>query len=367
MTPAAVRTEEVIKELLAARCAVGPSFSLEKARAVSLAEQAEAAGSKDLTWVHFLPFGTFFRPSPFSDEVKEIVIDDAKASAMVAEFKKNGASRRHVDVGHLSLFGFDYEAGKAYGWMVDAKVDGKSGDGNPESGVWVLVDWTEAGTKARRSREYQLFSPTWYPSGSFDIATGDIDRTPKIHSGALTNTPFFEHYLAAVASQRVPIPSEKEKPMPDPVPAPSNLSDPEHDELVTLRAEKQATELAAATERRRRRDAVLEKHSKRLAPATLAAMKTSLDPVEDPDKVDAILSRLPDEVHPSPSGSVLPAPASASFDAEGEVIAAAVKLRQESPQLTMQKAMSRVLRKNPELRRRASDQRAAYKIPTEAP
>lgn len=366
-----VRTEDVVNELLAARCAVAPSFSLAKARAVSLAEQVEAGGAdRDQTWVHFLPFGTFFRPTAFGDDVQEIAIDDAKAAAMVEEFQRNGGGRRHVDVGHLSLFGFDYEAGKAYGWMVDARVEGKAGDGNPESGVWVLVDWTESGTKARRSREYQLFSPTWYPNGSFDISKGEVDPTPKIHSGALTNTPFFEHYLAAVAASRTAPrpPSEKEKSMPDPTPATPSLSDPERDELATLRAEKQAQDLVITAARRRLRDAVLEKHSKRLAPATLAAMKTSLDPIEDPEKVDAVLSKIPDEVYPTATGSSATPPVSAKAnDAEGEVIAAANSLREKEPRLTMQKAMSRVLRKNPDLRKRASEQRASYKIPTEAP
>ena len=86
------------------------------------------------------------------------------------------------------------------------------------------------------------------------------------------------------------------------------------------------------------------------------------------EKVDAVLSKIPDEVNPTATGTSATPPVSAKAnDAEGEVIAAANSLREKEPRLTMQKAMSRVLRKNPDLRKRASEQRASYKIPTEAP
>lgn len=154
--------------------------------------------------------------------------------------------------------------------------------------------------------------------------------------------------------------------------AASKLTDKERQELDELRADKKVASIAEAARQKQERDAVFEKHSKRLSPATMAALRGDLEKLEAA-KIDAYLSRLSDEVHPTPTGtSAAPAgdPAKAKKeDPEGELLERATKLRKENPELRLDQrgAINRIKRDDPELAARVQKQRESYKIPILSP
>lgn len=152
------------------------------------------------------------------------------------------------------------------------------------------------------------------------------------------------------------------------------LSETERDELAQHRAEKKAADLRAESERASKREAVLEKHAKRLKPATMASMKETLDAIKDPSKVDEILGKLPDEVNPKASGHggapTAEGGAIAAKDPELELLGRAEKLCAEASAkdpknpLNLRVAIQMAAKADPDLARRAEAQREKSPGPT---
>lgn len=93
-----------------------------------------------------------------------------------------------VDYEHASIFSAFTDKTKAAGWIKPGSLEIEpDGDGHALYGV---IDWTASAAAAIRDKQFRYKSPT-IQRKSKDRKTGE-ERGPRMHSVALTNTPFLE-------------------------------------------------------------------------------------------------------------------------------------------------------------------------------
>ena len=282
------------------RCA-GPTVALAD---VPLVESDGATRSE----IQVFPDG--IRVHPFFGEMR---FDATFRSDLANEFNAAGAPRP-VDVNHSSMLAFDYDGGKAYGWI--EKLDDRGADG-----LWARVRWTDSGVSAIRSGEYAFISPE-FTRDSVDRKTGEKTGRPKLLAAALTNRPFLEGMAALAASETASEPAasgHEEVAMtdtkgPDSGGTGDAVSLAEvtkrltalEAENVKLKAKADADAATLSEIGRTEKVRIVERHQKegRVVPANLPAVM-KLAEVSDAAELDTYLSGLPRLVTGStPAGAV---------------------------------------------------------------
>lgn len=116
-----------------------------------------------------------------------------------------------------------------------------------------------------------------------------------------------------------------------------------------LRGAEAARQIAAADAQKKERDGVFATHAKRLSPATMVKMQAQLAKVEDPKAVDQILGEIPDQVHPTPTGSSAePAKGDKTkLDPDLELVERAKALQKTKPHLSLGSACNEILANDP--------------------
>lgn len=169
-------------------------------------------------------------------------------------------------------------------------------------------------------------------------------------------------------------PKKETKPMADPVSTLNAISDAERAELDELRAAKKADEIAASTRTKQERESVINRHAKRLSPSTLMSLRADLEKLS-PEKVDGLLSKVPDEVTPEPvgqgGGAVSSQPGAAGkkyASAQDELIDRATAYqadrRERGVPCALSQAMVTVLREDADLNQRVTTERKSEVLPS---
>lgn len=130
-------------------------------------------------------------------------IEDGDLDSMVETFNARKIDPP-VDFDHSTVFG----GGPAAGWITAMRREG--------SNLEAKIEFNKRGREAVLNKEYRYFSPTiQFSKHSLDLETFEVERSgaEKIHSVALTNTPFLEDLpeatLSAVPDIRGTAPEEK--------------------------------------------------------------------------------------------------------------------------------------------------------------
>lgn len=139
-------------------------------------DQGTAAGAPLTSWIQ-VAIETPVEP-------RGIEITKADLRTMAKNFRDGKfpapPTRICVDYDHLSLKPGKPGDGKAAGWFVDVELRAD------DTELWALVEWTEAGAEAVRTKEYQFVSPVI----AGDFVTNDGEQIgPTLLNAAITNNP----------------------------------------------------------------------------------------------------------------------------------------------------------------------------------
>lgn len=135
-------------------------------------------------WIMWMPGGTHqIRCRQGSKSVDVLVtVDASTASIAQTELKKiqaEGKQRPYLD--------FDHEEKQAAGWPLEfAWRD------NPTPGVWVRVEWTDAGRTAVTGKSYRAFSPAFFVDSTAGKKPAQVTGLPFVMGGLVNNPAFRE-------------------------------------------------------------------------------------------------------------------------------------------------------------------------------
>lgn len=135
--------------------------------------------------IHIVPHGSYKHESYGEMELTDEVLDE-----IINNFNKEKKDLV-VDYEHAST-GWGDEA-PAAGWITEMFKKAR----NPGRGVWAKVTWTQRAEEYIRNKEYRYISPT-IMFESDDKKTGKPNGV-RLHSIALTNTPWFDNMVAIAA------------------------------------------------------------------------------------------------------------------------------------------------------------------------
>lgn len=144
-------------------------------------------------WVQLAYVGKF-HGHPMGDF--EITADHI--TAMVANFKADPRGRVVVDYEHQTLWSRDNgRPAPAAGWLVECEAR------DVNTTLWGKIEWTESASTSIRAGEYSYLSPViqWK---HIDRMSGTSAGT-RLHSVALTNTPFLDRLPAVAATDTAPM------------------------------------------------------------------------------------------------------------------------------------------------------------------
>lgn len=138
-------------------------------------------------WVHILPAGRFSGADgrgPYQ----------ADTSSLLAEFTNRAKGRPLlIDFSHQSMAAAGSTAGTAAGWVVEMQAR--------DDGLWGRVEWTPAGRKALKNKDYRYLSPVFRHTANGTITS--------ILNAGLVNNPNLSD-LAPVLNSAAPHSDEDE-------------------------------------------------------------------------------------------------------------------------------------------------------------
>lgn len=151
--------------------------------------QLDAAG-KPPEWIHLMPYGTW-RGYRKGDDLRTFELGPADAASALAHFTRRGLDLV-VDYEHQSIWApVTGKPAPAAGWVdrMEIRADG----------LWGHVRWNAQASAHIRAREYRYLSPV-LSFHHIDERSG-ADVGTALPSIALTNTPFLDSALSAVAAR----------------------------------------------------------------------------------------------------------------------------------------------------------------------
>lgn len=147
---------------------------------------AVAAPVEPLPWIRIVTVGRWEGHS-----YGTFTLTAADLVSMVEEFQR-AARDKVVDYQHATLRVSEAgEKAPAAGWMKALEVRGDA--------LWARVEWTQTADRELREQRFRYFSPV-IEFKAKDKVTGRVWPC-RLHSGGLTNQPFFDHLGGVAASE----------------------------------------------------------------------------------------------------------------------------------------------------------------------
>ena len=153
-------------------------------------DDAEGEGPSVKTELQIFPStevaGEVYHPS----QEGPLKLDNDFFEQCVQSFEESGIDIM-VDYNHASGMALSESDGAAAGFITELRYD--------DNGLWGTVEWNERGLKSITAKEYKYLSPEW-ATHQYDKGTGEVKEQGKLYALGLTNRPYLEGLLEAVAT-----------------------------------------------------------------------------------------------------------------------------------------------------------------------